>query len=388
MSRNWRSLRIALVAIVTAALLAVKLVWAAKPPKPPPVPPPAYCYTSLGTLGGDYSMVCGMNEQGDVVGYSMTAENRQHAFLSTTDGDGNRLPLVDLNDLIAPESGWYLQCAVDTNDDGCIVGRGYLNNKGASFLLSPDGSVVDVGAVVVAQMGGDADDTADVAGINNSGDIATDFVSVPDNSHEGCLLVGDTGEVIPIGRLDGRRCRTKCIGNRVDGSVQVAGVSVDEGAVVYHAFRFTYPTESGGELEDLESPRSRETSSGAGINDLGDVVGYRSSKRGQSAFRYTDDTAIEDLGTLGNVYSQARGINILGNVVGWSQTDDWWVDHGFLYTDQHGMLDLEELVIDWPPEVLGNMQPECINTAGQISGSIKIDTGVYGAAFLLTPVSQ
>ena len=387
MFNNRKSHKIVLVAILAVGLLSGGLARAKKPPKPPPEPPPslpAYSYTSLGTLGGDYSVVYGMNEQGDVVGYSTTAENRQHAFL-WTESDG----MVDLNDLIDPESGWYLQSAVDVNDEGYIVGRGYLNDEGASFLLSPDGSVVDVSAVVVAQMEGDADDTADVAGINNSGDIAVDFVSVPDNSHEGCLLLGDTGALVPIGRLDGRRCRTKCIGNRsTDGSVQVAGVSVDQGAIVYHAFRFTYRTESGGELEDLESPRSRETSSGADINDLGDVVGYRSSRKGHSAFRYTDDTGIEDLGTLGNVYSQARGINILGDVVGWSQTDDYWVDHGFLYTDLHGMLDLEELAVDWPPEVLGNMRPECINAAGQISGSIRIDNTSYGAAFLLTPVSQ
>ena len=52
------------------------------------------------------------------------------------------------------------------------------------------------------------------------------------------------------------------------------------------------------------------------------------------------------------------------------------------------MLDLEELVVDRPPEVLGNMQPECVNAAGQISGSRRIENTSFGEAFLLTPVSE
>ena len=89
-----------------------------------------------------------------------------------------------------------------------------------------------------------------------------------------------------------------------------------------------------------------------------------------------------------HIYSEARAINILGDVVGWSQTDDYWVNRGFLYTDEHGMLDLEELVIDRLPDELGYMLPESINTAGQISGNIRTYDSSFDAAFLLTPVSE
>ena len=34
-----------------------------------------------------------------------------------------------------------------------------------------------------------------------------------------------------------------------------------------------------------------------------------------------------------------------------------------------------------------NMQPECINSVGQISGNFRIDNSTFGEAFLLTPVS-
>jgi len=385
MSWNWKSTRITLTALVAAALLSVSMAWAKKPVKPPPEPLPAYTCTFLGTLGGSFSVAQGMNEQGDVVGHSRTAQNGQRAFLWTESGG--------MVELIAPQADWdsgsYLQSALDVNDDGYIVGGAYLNGSGAAYRYSPDGSVVDIAPIVVDGMEGDEDDSASAEAINNSRDIVGDFVTVPGNYNDAYLLLGDTGEVIPIGLLNGRRTHAKCVSNRVNGIVQVAGVSVDEGSIVYHAFRFTYDTVNKvGVLEDLESAKSRAYSSGDCINDLGDVAGYRSFKRGHNAFRYTNEQGIENLGTLGNIYSQARGINMFGDVVGWSQTDDYWVDHGFLYTDLHGMLDLEELVVGWIPDVLGNMQPECINAAGQISGSIRIDNSTFGEAFLLTPVSQ
>jgi hypothetical protein len=52
------------------------------------------------------------------------------------------------------------------------------------------------------------------------------------------------------------------------------------------------------------------------------------------------------------------------------------------------MLDLEELVVDRLPDELGYMQPESINTAGQISGNIRTYDSSFGEAFLLTPVSE
>ena len=86
MFRNSKRTRLTLTALLVVAFLSANFAWAVKPPKDPPPEPeplPAYSYTSLGTLGGSFSVAEGMNELGDVVGHSRTAENRQRAFLWT-----------------------------------------------------------------------------------------------------------------------------------------------------------------------------------------------------------------------------------------------------------------------------------------------------------------
>lgn len=45
--------------------------------------------------------------------------------------------MLDLNDLIPPGAGWVLTDAIDINNDGQIVGNGYLDGAVRAFLLMP-----------------------------------------------------------------------------------------------------------------------------------------------------------------------------------------------------------------------------------------------------------
>jgi probable HAF family extracellular repeat protein len=99
----------------------------------------------LGTLGGRNSQGTGVNESGEVVGYSTTASGVQHAFVY------RQGKLVDLGNL-APRPDWPAQ-AHGINDRGEIVGyatsdvggnptqRAFLHTGGQmynlTFLVAP-----------------------------------------------------------------------------------------------------------------------------------------------------------------------------------------------------------------------------------------------------------
>jgi hypothetical protein len=46
--------------------------------------------------------------------------------------------LVNLNDLIPADSGWVLVGAYGINNDGVIVGYGFLDGEQRGFVLTPD----------------------------------------------------------------------------------------------------------------------------------------------------------------------------------------------------------------------------------------------------------
>ncbi len=88
--------------------------------------------TDLGSLGVS-SWAYGVNESLQVVGASFVAGAAEnHAFV-WDEMDGMR----DLNDLIAPGSGWVLERSTDINDAGMIVGYGWLDGETRAYLATP-----------------------------------------------------------------------------------------------------------------------------------------------------------------------------------------------------------------------------------------------------------
>jgi probable HAF family extracellular repeat protein len=85
----------------------------------------------LGTLhdADSPSTALDINSTGQVVGSS--GDDRPRAFV------WEKGKMVNLNKLIAPDSGWTLLVASRINDNGEIIGRGYFHHAIHAFMLEP-----------------------------------------------------------------------------------------------------------------------------------------------------------------------------------------------------------------------------------------------------------
>jgi len=91
--------------------------------------------TDLGSLGGS-SYAYGINDRGAVVGYGWLATgDNPHAFLYDAGF------MLDLNSLIAADSGWELLEAYGINNHGQIAGEGIYHGQRSAFRLDPIAAV-------------------------------------------------------------------------------------------------------------------------------------------------------------------------------------------------------------------------------------------------------
>ena len=156
-------------------------------------------------------------------------------------------------------------------------------------------------------------------------------------------------------------------------SINSAGVTVGSsyteggGLLGIHAFR----TRADGSLFDL-TPVA-DTARAEGINDAGQIAGYRNSR----AVRW-EGGSVTDLGTAGFGASFGSAINASGQVAGSVRSSSGNVERIFRYTDGAGMIILGGL--GEHNSALG------MNSAGDVVGSGRPTLGstVFPSAFLFT----
>ena len=310
----------------------------------------AYTITDLGTLPGDVgSGANGINDAGQVVGYSTSSDGLEKAFLYSSGG------MAGLGTL----SGETQSIARGINAAGQVVG--YADNASGDYqaFLYSNGSMTALGT-----LGGNY---SWATGINDDGQIAG-YASAANGAEHVFIY---NGSMVDLGTLSGG---VFALATAINSSGQIVGAS-NNNLGIERAFLY-----SDGNMIDLGTPAG-SYSDATDINDNGQIVGYVNGNAGDDAFLDTNGT-ITDLGTLGGASSQALGINDSGQVVG--NADNSAADvHAFLYSDG-AMQDLNDLIPANSGWVLRSATG--INDTGRICG-YGVNPSGQTDAFLLTPVA-
>ncbi len=253
----------------------------------------AYLYSAgtmqgLGTLGGDMSIAQGINDSGQVVGYSVTADGYEKGFLYSNG---------------SMQSVGQLGIAAAINDNGQIAGQAIPSGFYAPHaVIYSNGTMQDLGTPT-----GFVNSIA--TGINDSGEVVG-YAQKDDDFTYHAFLYSD-GAMQDLGTLAGLPWSQA---TAVNAQGNVIGRSYSNDGTVVHAFLY-----SGGTMHDLGTLGGTQSFAN-GINVNNQVVGY--SLTGGEYHAFLDNKGVMlDLNSLIDPASkwhltQANAINDAGQIVG------------------------------------------------------------------------
>lgn len=320
----------------------------------------SYTYLDLGTLGGSVSGATGINNSGQIVGYSSLAGD---VGVRAVVWNGS-IP-TELGALAGPYSA-----AFAINDVGRIAGRTTLStgNGGATFRATSwlNGSPIALGTL------GGTSSTANA--INSTGQIVGYSDVAGDLGFHATVWNGKF--MTDLGTLGGSYSGA----NDINDAGQVVGYSYAPGNGDPYAMLW----------DGISATALGGASSGAnGINNNGQIVGFSRVASGALHATLWNGLTPTDLGTLGGASSNALGINGSGQVVGYSDTADGLGRQSTLWNegvaiDLNRFLDAKALSEGWGLFAFGSGRI-AINDSGVIVGTAYNNLTGEQRAYVLTP---
>ncbi len=328
-----------------------------------------YVFQDLGNLGGGWAEAWGLNDSGQVVGQSDTADLSPHAYV----WDPTTNTMLDLGDL-----GTGVSIAYAINNLGQVAGSAYLYNANAGYdELHP---VLWDAAHTINDLG------------NLNGNGFCEFYALNDNGRAAGYIIGGSVDsqyaftwdpvslrhLLP--NLSAPPYFTTAYG--INNQGEVVGDSQDQN---YNVVAFFCSPPGATQLTKLGTLGGTSSTAYA-LNNNSQVVGVADTPQGiRHAFLWDSVNHMQDLDPsflFGD--SEANAINSAGQVVGIFNVYSY-PSSAFLWTPARGMQDLNSLVVDLPPGT--NLDVAYgINKTGQIVGNYSSTTG--SGAFLLTPVQS
>ncbi len=322
-----------------------------------------YAITYLGSLSESFTMSrpLGINERGQVVGWSLNASNQYRAFLwDSTNG------IQDIGDL-----GGGISMATGINDAGQIVGSSRdSTGQFLTFIWDSDGGMQRFSDISNHNIIG--------VTINNSGQIAGGFFDASGRSQafywditHGTQLLGNLNEnplYAPYSQSEAAV---------INNNGQVIGWADDTSN---NDRAFLWDSVNGMQNLGALGTSGGNYSRAWGVNDAGQVVG----KSNNRAFLWDNIHGMRDIGTLGGDYALAFDINNDGLIVG--------VSHNSLSQDRATLWHNDTIIdlnifLPADSDFFLLTQAIGINDNGQIIGLGYLKSGHEGM-FLMTPIPE
>jgi probable HAF family extracellular repeat protein len=286
------------------------------------------------------------------------------------DGKGQILPVL------YPAGTSGINYAYNINNQGLITGRSTtVLGTVHAYVTKPDGIIRDLGALPLPITSDDSNGQS----VNASGAVVGESRT---NAGERAFLWTADGGMRNLGTLAGG---TFSSAHDINDAGVVVGMS--ETASGRSAFVWT---EQGGMRDLGQVAGGINNSTAEEINAAGQVVGYSQTATGWAAFSWTESGGMKNLGMLaGKDSSFAQAVNASGLVVGFSGVSGWAQGSAFLWSEQDGMLDLNNLLLGTDPLKQAGLTLDYaadINDNGQILVSGMLNGRSVQA--ILTPVPE